>query len=213
MNTKNVSLEGKGDRGSLRSIARSESSDNRSSSRRSSKKDNEKYNLRDDVSSRSKVDAASLMRDARYEDHKDADKDKATDRAEKTSQKLQKGGSKKTKKKKKKRPTEVITVQQKMKPAKSRAKKRTFLEKLARSLGFHFGAVVLKDPRSLEAAQALNLQQWHLRRLKAKFDKIDVDSSGNIDYEEFFEAMGESRSPFTDKLFALIGTIYHSAWH
>jgi hypothetical protein len=34
-----------------------------------------------------------------------------------------------------------------------------------------------------------------------------LDGSGNIDYDEFFESIGEMRSPFTDKLFALIGTL------
>lgn len=89
---------------------------------------------------------------------------------------------------------------------KAKAHKRTFFENLALSLGFHVGEVVLTDPYAIEAAQALDLQQWHLRRLKMRFDKIDLDGSGNIDYDEFFESIGEMRSPFTDKLFALIGT-------
>ena len=50
----------------------------------------------------------------------------------------------------------------------------------------------------------MDLKQWHLRRLRAKFDQIDIDGSGNIDFDEFFEAIGELRSPFTDKLFSLI---------
>lgn len=85
--------------------------------------------------------------------------------------------------------------------------KRTLLEKFAHSFGFHVGEVVLRDPWAVEAAQALDLQQWHLRRLKVRFDKIDLDGSGNIDYDEFFESIGEVRSPFTDKLFALIGKL------
>lgn len=87
---------------------------------------------------------------------------------------------------------------------KPKAHKRTLLEKFAHSCGFHVGEVVLRDPWAIEAAQALDLQQWHLRRLKVRFDKIDLDGSGNIDYDEFFESIGEARSPFTDKLFALI---------
>ncbi len=88
---------------------------------------------------------------------------------------------------------------------KPKAHKRTLLEKFAHTCGFHVGEVVLRDPWAIEAAQALDLQQWHLRRLKVRFDKIDLDGSGNIDYDEFFESIGEARSPFTDKLFALIG--------
>ncbi|RYG62973.1 EF-hand domain-containing protein [archaeon] len=105
--------------------------------------------------------------------------------------------------KKKGRSVEVKAPPPKKK-ARVKTKKRTFFEKLALSMGFYVGSVVLHDPRAIEAAQALNLQQWHLRRLKAKFDQVDIDGSGNIDLEEFFEAVGEARSPFTDKLFALI---------
>lgn len=86
--------------------------------------------------------------------------------------------------------------------------KKTFMEKMAHSCGFHVGEVVLRDPWAVEAAQALDLQPWHLRRLKVRFDKIDLDGSGNIDYDEFFESIGEVRSPFTDKLFALIGKYF-----
>eukprot|EP01031_Cornospumella_fuschlensis_P045479 gene45479-55660_t len=109
----------------------------------------------------------------------------------------------KTPVKKKAKSTEVKAPPPKKK-ARVKAKKRSFIEKLAISMGFYVGNVVLQDPRAIEAAQALNLQQWHLRRLKARFDQIDIDGSGNIDLEEFFEAVGEARSPFTDKLFALI---------
>jgi hypothetical protein len=52
------------------------------------------------------------------------------------------------------------------------------------------------------------LRPWHLKRLKLKFDSIDIDGSGNIDADEFFEAVGEQRTPFTDKLFAMIGEYY-----
>lgn len=89
--------------------------------------------------------------------------------------------------------------------AKPKVQKKSLMDKIAHSLGFHVGEVVLRDPWAIEAAQALDLQQWHLRKLKFRFDKIDLDGSGNIDYDEFFESIGEQRSPFTDKLFALIG--------
>jgi Ca2+-binding EF-hand superfamily protein len=64
--------------------------------------------------------------------------------------------------------------------------------------------VILRDPRAIEAADALRLTQRHLRRLRDKFDAIDVDGSGNIDVDEFFEACDENKSPITDRLFALI---------
>lgn len=126
------------------------------------------------------------------------DKDKH-DKVEKTEK-----GILKNKKSRSKSGADVrkSTVKSKGKP---KPKKRTCTESLMRSMGFYVGEVVLNDPYAIEAAQALDLQQWHLRRLKARFDKIDLDGSGNIDYDEFFESIGEVRSPFTDKLFALIG--------
>jgi len=51
---------------------------------------------------------------------------------------------------------------------------------------------------------ALGLTQKHLKTLKLKFEEIDLDQSGSIDSEEFFEVLEEARSPFTDALFALI---------
>jgi hypothetical protein len=47
--------------------------------------------------------------------------------------------------------------------------KRTFFESIALSMGFHVGEVTLTDPYAVEAAQALDLQQWHLRRLKLRY--------------------------------------------
>jgi len=55
-----------------------------------------------------------------------------------------------------------------------------------------------------EACEALGLTQKHLKTLKLQFEEIDLDGSGSIDSEEFFEILEENRSPFTDALFALI---------
>jgi hypothetical protein len=115
------------------------------------------------------------------------------------------------KNKKTARSGEQIKKKEKIKKAKPR--KKTLYEKTAQWLGFYVGNVLLKDPRALEAAQALDLHQNHLRRLRLKFDKIDIDNSGNIDYDEFFESVGETRSPFTDKLFSLIGQSKFSKSH
>lgn len=92
---------------------------------------------------------------------------------------------------------------EKKKP-KPRVRQKTLVQKIASNFGVYVGEVKLHDSYAIEAAQALDLKPWHLRRLKRKFDKIDIDNSGNIDYDEFFESIGELRSPFTDKLFALI---------
>ena len=42
-------------------------------------------------------------------------------------------------------------------------------------------------------------------RFYRAFNHIDVDRSGTIDREEFMRSVGEQRSPFTDRLFDLIG--------
>ena len=52
-----------------------------------------------------------------------------------------------------------------------------------------------------QTVKALGLKHRHLVRLKKKFDAIDIDGSGSIDYDELFEMMDEKRSPFTDSLF------------
>jgi Ca2+-binding EF-hand superfamily protein len=71
-------------------------------------------------------------------------------------------------------------------------------------MGLSFEAVYLQHSYAKEAAQALNLQQWHLRKLKSAFESVDLDKSGTISLEEMFISLGEIKSPFTDKLFELI---------
>ena len=98
------------------------------------------------------------------------------------------GGSKKKKKKK----------------ASSGGKKKGCFTSFLNKLGIGNATITLSDPKTIEAAQTLDLNQKHLRLLKESFDRIDLDGSGNIDASEFLEALGEQRSPFTDKLFAVI---------
>ena len=64
--------------------------------------------------------------------------------------------------------------------------------------------IIIRDPLAMEAIDGLGLTQKDLKKLRNKFDDIDIDGSGNIDTEEFFEACGEARSPITDRLFATI---------
>lgn len=66
------------------------------------------------------------------------------------------------------------------------------------------GSIELKNKHARQAVEALELQPWHLRRIRRRFDEIDVDNSGNISAAEFLEATGASRSTFTDKLFAMV---------
>lgn len=121
-------------------------------------------------------------------------------KSEKSLTKSEKG----SKKRKKSRNHDVHGKKKEEKKKHSRSSRKSLYERIMLNFGFYVGHVQLRDPRAIEAAQALDLRQWHLRRLRAKFDQIDIDGSGNIDFDEFFEAIGEIRSPFTDKLFALI---------
>ncbi len=106
-----------------------------------------------------------------------------------------------------KRQHDVKKTKDKEKKKKPVKKAKGLYESFFLFFGYYVGPIKLTDPYALEAVQALNLSTWNLRKLKAKFDAIDLDGSGAIDYDEFFEAVGEMRSPFTDKLFALIGIL------
>ena len=107
-------------------------------------------------------------------------------------------GQPKKKKKKKKDKNE------KKSGATYRRKKKTMFDQVLGLFGMASGNVALTEPRALEAAQALDLQTSHLRKLKFSFDRVDIDGSGAIDADEYFGSIGERRSPFTDKLFSLI---------
>lgn len=77
-------------------------------------------------------------------------------------------------------------------------------KKIARFFNGGGEVPVLRDFKAVEAAEALNLTANQLRKLKMRFDDIDIDGSGSIDATEFFEALGEPKSPFTEAVFAII---------
>jgi len=105
-----------------------------------------------------------------------------------------------------------ISIPEKNKPSKKREEEKRKVKRPAKpffkaclnSMGIGEDDVTLTDPRATEAAQALDLQPWHLKKLKRQFNKIDQDGSGSIDRHEFLAAVNEESSPFTDKLFDLI---------
>ena len=59
-------------------------------------------------------------------------------------------------------------------------------------------------PMAVETVAKLHLTDRDLARLKRSFREIDYDDSGDIDYLEFLDKMGEVRTTFSDKVFALI---------
>ena len=83
-------------------------------------------------------------------------------------------------------------------------KKKGCISSLLNSFGIGVANIVLSDAKAIEQASMLEMGQAHLRMMKSSFDRIDLDGSGNIDATEFLESLNEQRSPFTDKLFAMI---------
>mmetsp|Transcript_2030 Transcript_2030/g.2918 ORF Transcript_2030/g.2918 Transcript_2030/m.2918 type:complete len:255 (+) Transcript_2030:156-920(+) len=53
---------------------------------------------------------------------------------------------------------------------------------------------------ALNVVEFLHLTQHHLRKLKKRFDKIDIDKSGTIEHDEFYAMVGENKSPLLDML-------------
>ena len=46
--------------------------------------------------------------------------------------------------------------------------------------------------------------QKDIEKIKRRFDDIDFERTGEIDYDEFLEDIGEPRSPFVDAVFSLV---------
>jgi hypothetical protein len=63
-----------------------------------------------------------------------------------------------------------------------------------------------EDSPTHAAVYTLDLSQKDLRRLKNNFELIDLDGSGEIDYDEFFEMVGDKRTPYSEALFQFIDT-------
>jgi len=67
-------------------------------------------------------------------------------------------------------------------------------------------AVIDLDGEAEQMAFELGLTQRQLKKLKREFDFIDIDLSGEIDMEEFFEFVHEPKNVFSTSLFSLIDT-------
>ena len=88
--------------------------------------------------------------------------------------------------------------------ARPKKKKRGFFAQLFLSCTAPSGDLNLTLPMAVETVAKLHLTDRDLARLKRSFREIDYDDSGDIDYSEFLEKMGEVRTTFSDKVFALI---------
>ncbi|KAJ8612130.1 hypothetical protein CTAYLR_002436 [Chrysophaeum taylorii] len=93
-----------------------------------------------------------------------------------------------------------------VRPAVYREKPSTF-KRAIRKLKLYLGQterIEIHNPAAKEAVRALCLTQRQLRRLKMKFETIDIDNSGTMDAAEFFQILDEARTPLTDELLSLI---------
>ena len=66
------------------------------------------------------------------------------------------------------------------------------------------GPIEVESDAARNSVQRLRLRSSDLLRLRMSFNEIDIDESGEIDYDEFMEAMEERRTAFTDAVFRLI---------
>ena len=70
--------------------------------------------------------------------------------------------------------------------------------------GAAIGDYEASSPEARRTVSKLKLKATDLRRLRVSFNDIDIDESGEIDYDEFLEHMEEQRNIFTDAVFRLI---------
>ncbi|POM81082.1 hypothetical protein PHPALM_1001 [Phytophthora palmivora] len=66
------------------------------------------------------------------------------------------------------------------------------------------GDIVLSRPATIEVVVKYQLGQHELKKFKACFRQIDLDASGVIDCDEFFEFIDETKTPFSEGLFRMI---------
>lgn len=57
---------------------------------------------------------------------------------------------------------------------------------------------------SAKIAEFLQFTRKDVGKFERAFFQIDIDESGEIDYDEFMEFLGEERSPFSDAIIALV---------
>ena len=110
---------------------------------------------------------------------------------------------------KKKKLKQIAKAETKAKNAKKapppkRSGKKGPIMKFLENFGIGLHDIHITDSHCMEVVAMLDLNQKHLHRLRRQFDTIDLDGSGSIDTVEFLDAVGEQRSPFTDRLFSII---------
>eukprot|EP00644_Phytophthora_capsici_P001315 jgi/Phyca11/542784/estExt2_Genewise1Plus.C_PHYCAscaffold_100169 len=66
------------------------------------------------------------------------------------------------------------------------------------------GDIQLTRPATIAVVVKYQLGQHELKKFKSCFKQIDLDASGVIDYDEFFEFIDETKTPFSESLFRMI---------
>lgn len=60
------------------------------------------------------------------------------------------------------------------------------------------------DQEAQNACNLLGFRHEDIVKIKIRFDDIDIDQTGEIDYNEFLDDIDETRSPFVDAVFRLV---------
>ena len=108
-------------------------------------------------------------------------------------------------KKKKSQQQDTAEKRKQVKSALTAVRKKGRKGPISRALarmGIGLHDIIIRNHYALEVVGQLELQQKHLHRLKRRFEDIDLDGSGTMDTTEYLEAVGEQRSPFTDRMFS-----------
>ncbi|KAL4147664.1 hypothetical protein PRNP1_011418 [Phytophthora ramorum] len=84
------------------------------------------------------------------------------------------------------------------------ANKPSMVNQRAKTRRHRAGDIMLTRPATIAVVVKYQLGQHELKKFKTCFRQIDLDSSGVIDYDEFFEFIDETKTPFSEGLFRMI---------
>ena len=88
---------------------------------------------------------------------------------------------------------------------KKKVAKISGIAKLKRNLPCYAKEVTYDlDQEAQNACNLLGFRHEDIVKIKLRFDDIDIDQTGEIDYNEFLDDIDETRSPFVDAVFRLV---------
>jgi Ca2+-binding EF-hand superfamily protein len=92
--------------------------------------------------------------------------------------------------------------------ARDSSKAPSFLDKLVKMIAPPKDVAINAKTRSM--LSSLMITEAELDELREIFDSVDVDQASEMDFDEFFELIGEPRNSFTDYIFTLIDNVEKS---